>query len=180
MIDSKGGECGLTYFAYGSNMLRQRLRARCPSARRLAVARLHGHRLAFDKRSWRDNTGKCRIEETGDAGDLVWGVLYDLDASDLTQLDRAEGAGNGHEIVTVDAQVDGTQVVPAFTYQAEPGFIDASLVPYDWYVELVVAGAKENGLPPAYVRGILSLPTIPDADPARAKAARSFLPSADR
>lgn len=50
-------------FAYGSNMLTDRLRERVPSARPVAVARLAGHSLRWHKVSI-DGSGKCDAEAT--------------------------------------------------------------------------------------------------------------------
>jgi len=30
-------------------------------------------------------------------------------------------------------------------------YLNAELQPYDWYLDLVVAGAEQNGLPQAYI-----------------------------
>lgn len=51
------------YFAYGSNMLTERLIARTPSARPVGTSLLPGHRLTFHKRG-RDGSGKCDAFET--------------------------------------------------------------------------------------------------------------------
>jgi hypothetical protein len=167
---------GLPYFAYGSNMLGARLRARCSSVKTLRVARLAGYRLRFDKRSWKDGTGKCRIEQTGREGDRVWGVLYDLGAGDLEALDRAEGRGSGYEAGRVEVG-GGAETETAFAYLADPGFIDPGLASFDWYVELVVAGARENALPESYVAEIQGIRSVPDEDLRRARAARGLLTS---
>ena len=105
----------LPYFAYGSNMLSHRLAERCPSASKVALACVRGRRLSFDKRSWKDASGKCRISKTGCPDDLVWGVLYDIEEGDLSALDRAEGAGRGYEVGTVAVETGEAEVVSAFT-----------------------------------------------------------------
>ncbi|MEJ2388678.1 MAG: gamma-glutamylcyclotransferase, partial [Chromatiaceae bacterium] len=45
--------------------------------------------------------------------------------------------------------------------------IEPNLRPYDWYKGLVVAGAMENGLPPAYVEWLRTFDSQPDPDAAR-------------
>lgn len=62
------------YFAYGSNMLFRRLKARTPSARLVGVGHVLGYRLVFDKVS-KDGSGKCDIERTGVNADMVYGAL---------------------------------------------------------------------------------------------------------
>ena len=66
------------FFAYGSNMLTDRLRERCPDARPLGAAIARGYVLSFSKRS-RDGSSKatlltrCRRSQAG----CVWGPVRD-------------------------------------------------------------------------------------------------------
>ena len=75
-------------FAFGSNMCSGRLRDYGVSPEGVGrPAVLGGHRLVFDKKSTKDNSGKANIE----AGDSeVWGVLYSLSDADLSRLDDGE------------------------------------------------------------------------------------------
>src|SRR5438552_200988 len=61
------------YFAYGSNMAIERLKARVPSAELVCIADLAGHQLKFHKRSKRDQSGKCDAAYTGSPQDKVTG-----------------------------------------------------------------------------------------------------------
>lgn len=67
----------MKYFAYGSNMLHQRLKKRVHSAVPLGKARLCKHHLAWHKIST-DGSGKCDIVEDPEQNYYVWGVLYDI------------------------------------------------------------------------------------------------------
>jgi cation transport regulator ChaC len=115
------------YFAYGSNMLVERLRAanRAPSARPVSHARLDGWRLRFDKRST-DGSGKCHLEPQ--PGACVHGVVYRLDENDFRTLDQAEGVGSGYERKRIRKVLlgDGSEV-DAFAYLNSPGFSVQSL-----------------------------------------------------
>ncbi len=165
----------LPYFAYGSNMLSRRLAERCPSASRIETAHVRGYRLSFDKRSWKDGSAKCRMEQIDSPEDLVWGVLYGIEERDLSGLDTAEGRGRGYEIDTVSDEIGDGRTVSAFTYLADPGFLSPALVPFDWYVDLVVAGARENGLPREYVRQVREVYAVADPDRPRAELALRLL-----
>jgi cation transport regulator ChaC len=129
------------YFAYGSNMLTARLRERVPSATAIGIGQLVGHALRWDKRSWRDGSGKCDAEATGRHDDVVWGVVFELDPEDKPALDKAEGVGAGYLEKTVNVLMEAGRV-PAVTYYATDK--DASLRPYRWYKALVIAGAREH------------------------------------
>ena len=144
------------YFAYGSNMSSERLRARTPSAISLGSARLPGYALRWHKLG-RDGSGKCDIEASDAPGTAVWGVLYEINRAEKDVLDAVEGLGVGYDehAVRVDT---GTVVREAVTYKARPDKIDAALRPLAWYTAHVLRGATEHGLPDEYVRRIAAVP----------------------
>ena len=154
------------YFAYGSNMLTARLRERVPSATAIGIGQLEDHALRWDKRSWRDGSGKCDAEFTGQPSDVVWGVVFEFDPEDKPALDQAEGLGNGYMETVVNILTEAGWIT-AVTYLATDK--DASLRPYHWYKALVIAGAREHGLPPSYRSHLELVVTVSDFDPARAR-----------
>jgi gamma-glutamylcyclotransferase len=151
-------------FAYGSNMSSRRLRARTPSARPIGIGRLSGHRLMWHMRG-SDGSAKCDILETGRPEDVVWGVLYEIAASERPLLDQAEGLGQAYDYKTVRVQHAQGQHIEAGAYVAID--TDASLVPFDWYLGFVLAGAHEHGLPEDYASALKALATRIDPDEAR-------------
>ncbi len=154
----------MRYFAYGSNMSSKRLRARTESARALGVYTLPGFSLRFHKVG-KDGSGKCDAFHTGDDADRVVGVLYDLDSADEAPLDRIEGLGWGYRKEQVRVHGRQGSVESAFTYCAIR--IDASLRPYSWYREHVLAGAREAGLPEDYVADLARQSAVRDPSPTR-------------
>jgi len=136
------------YFAYGSNMLRERLVARVSTAQAVAVGVVRDFRLDFAKVS-NDESGKGDI--VASPGGEVWGVLYEFDADQKADLDRHEGPHYQAREVVVSTP-DGDQT--AWAYMAEPHRRDPSKVPYDWYLALIVAGARQGGLPEAYIQAV--------------------------
>jgi hypothetical protein len=62
-------------------MCTERLRKRVPSANPIITAKLQNHSLRFHKRS-DDRSGKCDACFTGEAADIVWGVIFDIDAAE--------------------------------------------------------------------------------------------------
>jgi gamma-glutamylcyclotransferase len=150
-------------FAYGSNMLLARLRARTPSAWPLGCARLPGHRLHWHKVG-RDGSGKCDIVASEDPGDAVHGVLYSIAHAEKPRLDAAEGLGQGYdERRLMLAHAGGA--VEAWAYVAT--HVDPALRPFTWYRALVLAGAVEHGLPAAYAARIAATPALDDPDAQR-------------
>ena len=160
---------GLYYFAYGSNMSSRRLEERVPSARAVDVGRLSGHRLAWHKRGG-DGSGKCDIAPA-QPHDAVYGVLYEMDAVEKPNLDRVEGLGRSYGQKSVELWLLNQQrVMTASTYYAL--IIDGTCLPYGWYRDHVLIGAREHGLPEDYVRMIESVPTFEDSDEVRERLER--------
>lgn len=152
-------------FSYGSNMSSCRLRHRVSSARFYSVATLAGHRLLFHK-AGKDGSGKCATQHTGNPLDIVYGVLWHIAEHEKAVLDRIEGLGRGYERGQVAVQC-GTDSLVSFLYAAT--HIDSTLKPYHWYKEHVLVGARENRLPPEYVRTIEAVEAIEDPMPARSE-----------
>jgi hypothetical protein len=149
------------YFAYGSNMPTARIRARCPSAKAVGIAELPGHELRWHKRST-DGSGKCDVITSDAVEARVFGVIYEIAQSERAKLDLAEG--NDYEAVQTVVH-SGAQLLTVTLYRAKAA--DPTLRPYSWYHALVVAGAKEHGLPAPYIAGLESVPADEDSDRAR-------------
>ena len=168
----------MKYFAYGSNMLTRRLTdpSRAPSAFACGVVAAQGFVVRFHKMG-ADGSGKCTLVATGDTGTVAYGVLYELADSDGAKLDRVEGVHTG-SYVRCSVQLrhlDDGGTTNAVTYVAGDRHVDSARVPFDWYRDLVVAGAIEHGLPALYIEGLARIPTIPDSDRARSAQARRLL-----
>jgi gamma-glutamylcyclotransferase (GGCT)/AIG2-like uncharacterized protein YtfP len=142
------------YFAYGSNLKLERMRARVPSARVFGRAQLRNRRLCLDKRGL-DGSGKANLREDGRA--CVWGALYAIDPEHWETLDRYE---DGYARVAVEAVTEQGEAVSAETYVAYR--LTREPVAFDWYKRLVVEGAHEHGLPADYVAALEGLPEKPD------------------
>lgn len=154
------------YFAYGSNMSSQRLRARVPSARSVSTACLTGHKLCFHKVG-RDGSAKCDAFATGDGKDEVIGVLFTLPAQEKPSLDAAEGLGRGYDLAWVAIRDGEGNAVEAFTYRATS--IDRTLQPYHWYKEHVLRGCQEHRLPDRYIATVRAVVSVDDPDSDRAQ-----------
>ena len=154
----------INYFAFGSNLSSPRLQERIPRAQKHCVAVLEQHQLRWHK-SGRDRSGKCDILHTGDAGDLVYGVVYRMSHDEKLDLDVYEGEGIGYQRRRIRVTALHGESIDAFTYFALE--IEALLQPYHWYKEHVLRGALEHELPPHYVEHIRATPSIDDDDDER-------------
>lgn len=162
-----------TYFAYGSNLLLARLRQgdRAPSARRVGIGAIDRYSLRFHKVG-ADGSGKCDAFATGLEEDSLHGCLYEIEPQEWRALDRVEGAGYVRKAIEVRWQGG---VVTAQTYIARERHRDASLLPFDWYLELVLAGARESGLPPTQIERLEAIRFSRDPDRARYTKHRALL-----
>ncbi|WP_088332858.1 gamma-glutamylcyclotransferase family protein [Lacimicrobium sp. SS2-24] len=151
------------YFAYGSNMSWQRFGARLSPIQRVGVAQLYGFALRFHKVG-SDGSAKCNAWCTGEENDTLWGVLYQLQAGQLEILDDIEGNGQGYNRRTV-AVYQSHERIETQIYVAT--HIDESLQPFDWYVQHVLSGARQNNLPAEHQNLIVQTPSIEDPDRAR-------------
>ena len=134
------------YFAYGSNMLTERLKARCRGAELTGRAFADGWVLEFSKPST-DGSGKATLSEK--AGCRTAGVLFEIPVDELEDLDGAEGPGYERRDAFHVRLADGDGTVTATTYLAKDP--KDGLEPYDWYLALVIAGARQHELGEAQV-----------------------------
>ena len=172
----------MKYFAYGSNMLTRRLTdpSRAPSAFACGIAEAPGFVVRFHKVGV-DGSGKCTLIATGNTAALAYGVLYDLADSDGGTLDRVEGVHTGGYIrCSIQLRCRDGGTTSAVTYIASDRHVDPACVPFDWYRDLVVAGALEHGLPAPYIDELAQIPAVPDPDSGRSVQARRLLEGSDR
>ena len=138
---------GVFVFAYGSNMLTGRLRVRTPSAISIGLGEIRGYRMAFNKRG-ADGSGKGNIQPTSDPEDRVHGVVFRIDSAELGLLDAVEV---GYRRCPVQVITRWGHTVGAVSYQALDEYVHPGLRPFRWYHGLVLAGAREHGLPAHHV-----------------------------
>ena len=146
----------MRYAAYGSNLHPLRLSERVSSATLIGTSHIPNWSLRFHKRSL-DKSGKCNIVSGGRG---IYVAIFDLSLADKAVLDEIEGLGFGYAGFSLR--------VPSFGecefYMADAPYIDDFLVPYDWYRELVLLGARNHGFPKSYVNEIESVATRRDPD----------------
>ncbi len=131
------------------------MRALAPSARRLTIGSLSGFTLRWHKRS--NEGGKLSPLGTGDAADIVWGVLYELDDHGWQEVEDAQrAAGYRPESIAVAGSDGCRHKASIFVACAE--MIDDSLLPTASYRDPIVSAARANGLPAKYIAELASTP----------------------
>lgn len=144
-------------------MLAERLQARCRSARVIGIAECAGYALSFHKRSV-DGSGKAALHPANTTQDevSVCGVVYEIDARERATLDRFEG--NGYDAIEKLLVIDPATglMTRAVSYVAQSDALVNGLRPYDWYMALIIAGARQNGLPKPYISQLQAVTSTPD------------------
>lgn len=148
------GGAFMLYFAYGSNLRESRLRERAPSARFVGIGRLFGHELRFHKRG-RDGSAKADAHPAR-PGSFVWGAVAELDDAELPKLDEFEP---GYRRSELPIEMDRSAVT-AWVYRAEPAVQQKGLRPHMWYVDHILNGGRDVGLPVGYLARVASVPTL--------------------
>ncbi len=155
--DGDGDVCGgtLWYFAYGSNLNDAIFRERRGMQVHAAVrGRLDGFALRFDLPVGPGERGVANVAPAD--GAHVWGALYLLTVDDCDKLDRTEGVHFGaYQRLVVDVVRDDGTTCSAFTYRSTAA--REARKPSARYLGLIVAGARQRGLPEEYVRWLESL-----------------------
>lgn len=152
-----------TYFAYGSNMLSTRLIERCPSAAFICTGIVPDYALEFTKRSI-DGSGKATLTKArGKSG--IPGVVFEIKSCEREALDRAEGAGNGYDRVDEFPVISGGKSIKTTTYLATERQKD--VIPYDWYLALVIAGAIEHKLDASHIDYLRAIKYTKDLEKGR-------------
>src|SRR5690242_1902280 len=128
------------HFAYGSNMSRIPMRARCPSAREIGTATLAGHRLIV--------TSDGYASVVPEPGGIVHGLVWRLAPRDVAALNAYESLDTGlYRTATLPVRL-GAKQVSAMIYLARS---ETHGLPRPGYLEPVLAAARELDFPPAYV-----------------------------
>ena len=131
------------YFAYGSNMVREQMRRRCPGARALGPAMLRDHRFAII------SGGHGTVQPH--AGAAVHGVLWQLGRDAVAALDRYEEVEAGlyrrtHRMVERDGRPVRALVYVAATQK--PGRARPA------YLAAIIDAARGFALPASYVAAL--------------------------
>jgi gamma-glutamylcyclotransferase (GGCT)/AIG2-like uncharacterized protein YtfP len=148
-------------FAYGAEMNRETLRARCGGGEMISAAFLSGCRIAFFGHDPIWDSGMETLLADDNAG--VWGVLYRLTVSAWEKLDTykgatLDGAGNYfHYPVEVVTSGGGSCLVRTYKKNTR----GTPHCPSSEYVALLLKGAAENGLPLGYQDFLRAIPSEP-------------------
>jgi len=142
------------YFAYGSNMSKSQMKKRIQTAEFIDFGFLEDHRLKFNREGSYRSGGVASVEP-GEG--RVWGAVWKMPTADLQKLTKIEDpTAYKREVKTVTLR-DKTSV-SCHTYVAIP---QTDFIPPEQnYIETILTGAREIGLPKDYIDYIASIETL--------------------
>lgn len=129
-----------TYFAYGSNLWREQMQARCPGHRFLGSGILMGYRVIITTRGY--------ASVVRSQSDLVFGSVYAISESDEESLDLCEGVRDGlyrKEMIEVETERGPMRCLVYVDPVEEEG------APRQEYIERIRRGIADARLPSFYV-----------------------------
>lgn len=141
------------YYAYGSNLNIEQMRARCPNAFAVCLATLDDYELRFTR--WSERRRSWVADAVPAPGKTLWGVVWAMPASDLERLDGFEGHPTAYERRRVTATHPKTgEEIECWCY-----FVvnrDGEGSPTAEYLETIIQGAEHFSLPEEHVEAILA------------------------
>ncbi|KAH8261284.1 hypothetical protein KR044_006552, partial [Drosophila immigrans] len=150
------------YFGFGSNMLAKRIHVQNPSATFMDAALLQNYRVDFSLHSKFWKGAVATIVPT--LGMQTWGAVWEIDLANLPDLDNQEGVHlDRYKPVSVQVKLHGNGAeIPARLYviSKEPEGNVRDLPPHEvpldrqpskTYLQVMVKGAIESGIPDKYV-----------------------------
>lgn len=152
----------IQYFAYGSNLDRRQMRARCPTSVTTSIGCLRGYRLEFMAYSppnsavipW--NGGAANIAPASDSD--VWGLVYRLTAADLISLDRHEGYPALYTRFQSEVETPNGILSSVWAYKLVGRRVP--MAPDKAYLRVILKGAEEVRLPEEYRQSITRLAAV--------------------
>jgi len=142
------------YFAFGSNLLTERIHINNPSARFKCVAKLDDYKLTFNHYSKRWQGSVATIIE--DKNSNMYGIVWELQKEHLKTLDEQEGVPhNVYKRINVQVQpVGSNETIDCVSYQLLPErFLStgSKARPSFVYKDVIIRGAIENNMPDEYI-----------------------------
>ncbi len=133
----------LIYFAYGANLDRNGMNARCPGNKPLCRAVLKDYRLVF--------RNVADIEEA--ENQQVQGALYEITLEHLKSLDRFEGYPRLYTRKTVNVIRECGSQIKAIVYQMTDRQYSAP--PFEGYLNIILYGCQQWQFPENQIQQII-------------------------
>ena len=154
-------------FAYASNMDVTRFAESVPSAKKIGIAHLPGHRFEFSKTADDDSSKSNITLSKTDPTESVWGVLIAIDDNERHNFYDPNTWSTGLKLEPVNCVDEQGEIYKAEAFFAQHHAMSAHVLPYDWYHKKIILLAEKAGLPAEYIQKISLLPFKVDPDEKR-------------
>ncbi|XP_017487424.1 PREDICTED: gamma-glutamylcyclotransferase-like [Rhagoletis zephyria] len=156
------------YFGFGSNLLAKRIHIQNPTAVRIGPGKLEDYQLDFftSSRTWLGAPATIVPKK----GSCVYGAIWQIDNSNLKDLDDQEGVSHGIYVPITVSVVALSDCKPiecrAYHLTTQPTGDVRSIkdeeIPYDrqpskTYLKTILKGAVETRLPSDYVQWLRTI-----------------------
>lgn len=164
----------MLFFAYDDRMFEPILRLALPQYQVLQLGYVEGYKLYFHRYSESLSGGKANMIRVDDSEQKVYGLLIEVPPRQKYLLDEASSLGYGVQETSVKVMTEqGAQF--ALTYVCHKDNVMEDLVPFSWYKDLLVAGAKNHQLPLEYIHHLENYASQVDQNSEREAYYRSLL-----
>lgn len=149
------------YFGYGSNLLQKRIHIENKSAVRRNIGKLKDYQLDFYTNSTRWQGAPATVVEN--PGKVVWGAIWEIDVSNMADLDRQEGVSSGIYIpqsMAIETASGKNLTCRIYTLTKIPTIlkpeddIPFNRKPSSTYLKTIIKGAIESQLPADYIEDL--------------------------
>ena len=130
------------YFAYASNLSKQRMKERCPQAKPVSIVTLHHYRLVFSgwSRKWRG--GVATIQPF--RGERVLGAIYEVSEAEMRRLDKYVDSPASYSRIKVGVNNDFGELIEAVAYVRNGRLEEAK--PSPEYLAVIQQGYRDWGI----------------------------------
>lgn len=146
----------MKYFAYGSNMDKERMVERKINFTSRKFAKLENHKLVFNKKAKDGNFCYANLEISD--GDFVEGIIYEFPDDEILNLDKAEGFPKHYDKVKIIVNDEDNNPINVLTYIAQSSKVVNGLLPTSAYLNHLLAG--KDILTPEYFKTLQNTKTI--------------------
>jgi gamma-glutamylcyclotransferase (GGCT)/AIG2-like uncharacterized protein YtfP len=129
----------MNYFAYGSNLSKKQMSARCPDSKPKISVILPNYKLIFAgySRNWNGGTASIKPFK----GQRVNGAIYEISEKDLIKLDKFENYPLLYDRIKVTTWTDTGDPVEAITYIKKEQSPETK--PSREYLSLIMQGYRD-------------------------------------
>lgn len=135
------------HFAYGSNLNHKQMNCRCPDNEFIKRVYLDNYKFVYD--GYSSNWGGAVANILKSVDNIVWGGLYKISKSDLTNLDRHEGYPDSYDRKELKVKDDHGNTYKAKTYFRIGEKVG---IPSDKYIKIIIDGVRDCNLPDSFVK----------------------------